>query len=183
MKIALFVGSFDPVTLAHQEIARDLIKEKIVDFIYFIPVNSKKINGLNIEKRIKLLNLIITENQDTLNIYNYSKDGLFNYKVLIDITKDKNITHLIMGSDLFIKFNTFDNYQDILNKYYLIIINRLDDIKTYLSSIKVNQEKIIVINKLYLGSSSVAKQELKQNKNNYLNKLVLDYIKENNFYN
>ncbi len=111
-------------------------------------------------------------------------DRLFNYNILNNINKDIKITHILMGSDLFLKFNTFKNYQDILNNYILIIINRNDNIADYINNnYKDYKNKIILINKEYKGSSYLAKQELLQNKNNYLNNKILNYIKENNLYN
>ena len=85
-----------------------------------------------------------------------------------------------MGSDLFLKFNSFLNYQDILNKYYLIVIKRNNfDLNNYvLTNYNNYLNKIIIINKEYLGSSTISRKELVN-----LDKEVLAYIKENNLYN
>ena len=85
-----------------------------------------------------------------------------------------------MGSDLFLKFNIFLNYQDILNKYYLIVIKRNNfDLNNYvLTNYNNYLNKIIIINKEYLGSSTISRKELVN-----LDKEVLAYIKENNLYN
>ena len=184
MKKALFVGSFNPITLAHEKIVKDLIKENIINYVYFLPVNSNKIDLISIDNRINMINLIKTKKIDVLNIYNYSKDGLFNFDVLQNI--DLNITHIIMGSDLFFKFKTFKNYQDILNNYYIIVINRDKNTLEYINNnYKEYLDKIIFINKTYDGSSNKAKELLKSNSNSniYLNNKVLDYIKNNNLYN
>ena len=182
MKNSLFVGSFNPITLAHEEIANNLTREKIVDYLYYLPVNSSKTDLISIDSRIEMINLIKTKNQDVLNIYNYSKDGLFNYNALEHI--NLNITHIVLGSDLFFKFNTFKNYKDILNKYYLIVINRDNNTLEYINN-NYNKylDKIIYIDKTYKASSKIAKELLKTNsKNIYLNKKILDYIKKNNLY-
>lgn len=180
MKKCLFVGSFNPITNSHLEITLDLLKEKIIDYIYFLPVNSKKDNLETINNRIDMINLVLDNNMEVLNIYNYKEDGLFNYFVLEKIKDDKNITHILMGSDLFLKFHTFYKYENILKNYNLIIIKR-DDIKIE----KLIQEKyhnyknkIIIINNIYPGSSTKAREELK-----YLDLKVLDYINKNNLYN
>ena len=85
-----------------------------------------------------------------------------------------------MGSDLFLKFNIFLNYQDILNKYYLIVIKRNNfDLNNYvLTNYNNYLNKIIIINKEYLWSSTISRKELVN-----LDKEVLAYIKENNLYN
>ncbi|MBR3660729.1 MAG: nicotinate-nicotinamide nucleotide adenylyltransferase [Bacilli bacterium] len=182
IKKGLFVGSFNPITLAHESIASELLKEKILDYIYFLPVNSKKQDLISIDKRIDMINIITKENQSVLNIYNYSKEGLFNIEILQKIKL--GITHIIMGSDLFLKFNKFKNYQEILTNYYLIIINRGTDINEYIKkNYQDYQDKIIIIDKTYIGSSKLAKDNLKESYNKYLNDKVLDYIKRNNLYN
>ena len=180
MKNCLFVGSFNPITLAHENISKDLLKDKIIDYLYFLPVNSNKLDLVSIDNRINMINLIKNNKEEVLNIYNYSKDGLFNYNILENINKDIKINYILMGSDLFLKFNTFTNYKDILNKYNLIIINRNDNISNYINNnYKDYLNKIILINKKYKGSSYLAKKELNTN---YLNNKVLDYIINNNLY-
>ena len=183
MKKGLFVGSFNPITKAHMKISKNLIFKNYLDYIYYLPVNSNKKDLISINERINLINLVKKENEEVLNIYDYSIDGLFNYNILIKI---KNITHLIMGSDLFLKFKTFKNYQAILKKYYLIVINRQFNIDEYIkNNYQEYLDKIIVINNQYNGSSSICREELKKDRQRvrYLDKKVLDYIKKNNLYN
>ena len=128
-----------------------------------------------------MINLIKNKKQEVLNIYNYSKNGLFNFDVLKKI--NLNITHIIVGSDLFFKFNQFNNYKDILDNYYIIVINRDKNILEYINNnYKEYLNKIIFVNKTYNGSSKKAKELLKSNNNIYLNDKVLDYIKNNNLY-
>ncbi|MBQ8473214.1 MAG: hypothetical protein IJ501_06900 [Bacilli bacterium] len=179
----LFVGSFNPVTTSHLKITLDLLEDKIVNHIYFLPVNSKKTNLESIDRRLDMLNLVLTKNMTSLNIYNYSDSGIFNYFVLEKINKDKKITHIIMGSDLFLKFYTFTNYEDILKKYSLIIINRGNNLEKELEKYENYRDKIIIINKTYPGSSTESRNSLKETKNIYLDNKVLDYIKKNNLYN
>jgi len=182
MKKGLFVGSFNPVTLAHENIAKELLDESIVDYLYFLPVNSNKKDLISIENRIEMIKKITKENQSVLNIYDYSEKGVFNIDILLKMNLD--ITHIIMGSDLFLRFNSFKNYQEILAKYYLIVIKRGLDIHKYVKEYYRDLgDKIIIIDKEYDGSSKLAKESLNNNSNKYLNTKVLDYIKTNNLYN
>ena len=175
----LFVGSFNPITLAHEKIALDLIRDNIVNYIYFVPVNSNKMDLVTIENRIEMINLIINDNEEVLDIYKFNCEGLFNYEVLNKIKTKYKITHIIMGSDLFLKIPTFKNYLKILKEFTIIIISRGDDIESLIKD-KYSSFNIVFIKKNYKGSSYLAKKNL--NNNLYLNKKVLDYIKENKLY-
>jgi len=182
MKIGLFVGSFNPITLAHENIVRDLLKNKIIDYVYFLPVNSKKSDLISIDKRIDMIKLLNIKETETLNIYDYENSGLFNYNVLNSI--DKKITHIIMGSDLFLKFKTFANWNTILEKYYIVVIKRDFDIINYIEkNYNDYKKRIVIVNQNYAGSSLKAKEALKKHYNIYLNSKVLDYIGKNNLYN
>jgi len=176
MKNCLFVGSFNPITKSHLNISKDLLSNKIVDYIYFLPVNSSKDNLVSIKDRINMIDLVKTNNMETLNIYDYNENGLFNYFILLKL--NKNITHILMGSDLFSKFKTFINYKEILNKYYIIVVEREFEIN--INNYLEYKDKIIIINKKYFGSSTLAR---KLKNNLYLDYKVLDYIKKNNLYN
>ena len=184
MKKCLFVGSFNPITKAHFNIIVDLLKEKTIDYLYFLPVNSKKSDLVDISKRLKMLELIKTSNMEVLDIRDYNINGLFNTNILKKIKESKDITHIVMGSDLFLNLKNFLDYEYILKTFTLIIVKRLDfDIETYIEKeFKEYKDKFIIINKEYNGSSSLAKLALKEKENKYLNKEVLEYIKENNLY-
>ena len=182
MKTGLFVGSFNPITKAHINIARHLINKKVVDKIIFLPVinNDKKLESLN--DRINMINLNIDNNRfivsDIMN--NYSK---FNYKVIDEIKKEYKDLYLIMGFDLMKKFKSFDNYLDLINDNHLIIVNRNS---TYKEMYKyIHKEYGDYLDKIILVDyhSKISSSEWKTNKdNNIINSKVLKYIKDNNLY-
>lgn len=185
MKNCLFVGSFNPITKSHIEIAKDLLNNKIIDYLYFLPVNSNKKNLESISYRINMINLVIDNRMNVLNIYNYSKNGLFDYLILDKISKEKDIKYLVLGSDLFLNFSNFKNYETILKKYKLIIINRnnIDIDSIIINNYSNYKENFYLIKKEYRSSSTKARESLHDKDNIYLDKKVLDYIKENKLYN
>ncbi len=184
MKKCLFVGSFNPITLAHFNIALDLLENKMVDYLYFLPVNSNKNNLIDIKQRQKMINLILKNKMEVLDIMNYSPDGLFDTNILQKISFQKKITHIVMGSDLLLNLTSYLNYEDILKNFTIIVIKRLDfNVLEYLEKNFLEyKEKFIIIVKEYDGSSSLAKKALQNKENKYLNKEVLEYIKKNNLY-
>ena len=181
MKTGLFVGSFNPITKAHINIARHLINKKIVNKVIFLPVinNDKKLELL--EHRINMINLNIDNNHylvsDIMN--NYDK---FNYKVINDIKNTYKDLYIIMGFDLIKRFKSFDNYLDIIKNNHLIIINRDSTYKEMYKYIHKEYsdylDKVILVDYHSKYSSSNFKKD-----NNIKKKKVLDYIKENKLYN
>ena len=90
-----------------------------------------------------------------------------------------------MGSDLFLKLDTFLEYENILKNYYLIVIQRDKNNLEAIISLKYSfyKNKIIIIKKEYSGSSTKSREGLASGKSLYLDDKVLDYIKKNNLYN
>ena len=163
-KIGLFVGSFNPITKSHLEITLDLLNENTLNEIYFLPVNSLKNNLISLYDRQKLVDISRKEfkNLFSLDILNYNSLGNFNHDILQKIKKDIFITHIIMGSDLFFKLKTFENYQNILSNYHFIIINRNQDdvLKEIEENYTAFQDKFIIISKKYPYSSTLARSSL-----------------------
>jgi nicotinate-nucleotide adenylyltransferase len=182
MKVGLFVGSFNPITKAHINIARHIYNKKVVNKVIFLPVinNDKKLEKL--EDRINMINLVIDNKHlivsDIMN--NYSN---FNYKVINEIKKEYKDLYLIMGFDLIKRFKSFDNYLDLINNYHLIIVNR--DV-TYKEMYKyIHKEFNDYLDKFILIDyhSRLSSSSWKKNHNDkIINKKVLDYINDNGLY-
>ena len=120
--IGLFIGSFNPPTIAHLEITLKL--KKRFSKIVFIPVSSKDKNLVDIRKRIEMLNCY-TRRYNFLEVNDIMKNySYLNYRI-IDLLKEKyhNI-EIIMGSDLLDKLSSFDHYEELLNNYAFTIITR-----------------------------------------------------------
>ena len=129
-----------------------------------------------------MLNLVKKEGMEILNIYDYNEDGLFNYYVLEKIKDCKEFDSIIIGADLLLGLKTFVEYQEILKKYTFFVIERCDIninkvINTYYYDYK---NSFIIIKEKFEGSSTLAREYLDTL---YLEKEVLDYIRENNLYN
>ncbi|MBW4891484.1 pantetheine-phosphate adenylyltransferase [Mucilaginibacter sp. HMF5004] len=88
MKIALFPGSFDPVTKAHVDIIKRSIS--LFDKVYIgIGTNSSKKGFLSVEKREQMLRAVF-ENEPKIHIVAY--EGL-----TIDFCKQIGATFMIRG--------------------------------------------------------------------------------------
>ena len=182
--IGLFIGSFNPPTLAHLEIVLKLSKE--FERIVLVPVNSKDKYLININHRIKMLeiyrnkyNFLVID--DIMKNYSY-----LNYRI-IDLLKNKyGDVKIIIGSDLLDKISSFDNYSYLLSHYSYVVIERDEcDAKNIIKS-KYNlwKDKFKVIKFNNTSSSTKVRELLKNNKNieNILDLDVFEYIKKHHLY-
>ncbi len=182
--IGLFIGSFNPPTLAHLKIALKL--KNRFSKIVFVPVNSKDKNLIDIKKRIMMLNIYTNrfsflEIDDIMNNYSY-----LNYRI-IDLLKEKYLNvEIIMGSDLLERFNHFDNYEYLLDNYCYVIIprNGIDTDKLIKEKYLKYQNKFTILDYQNDVSSTMARERLKENKElkNIIDQDILDYIKKNDLY-
>ena len=182
--IGIFIGSFNPVTLAHLEICLKLEKEfkKIV----LVPVSSKDKELIDINKRIDMLNILknkyrFLEISDIMKKYSY-----VNYRIIDLLNNEYGEINLIIGSDLLDKLDSFDNYEYLLNKYSFTVITRSDNNIHDLINKKYfkYKDKFKIINYHSDISSTMVRKLLKENKStkNVLDSDILNYIKDNHLY-
>lgn len=133
MKIAVYPGSFDPITNGHL----DIIKRgtKIFDkVIVAILVNVDKKGLFSIEERKEL---ILKSTKDIEGIEVIDFDGL-----LVDLLKEKEINVILKGLRNSIDFeyeNTMDKINKKLNKDVETIFMISESEKSYISSSAVKQ--------------------------------------------
>ena len=181
--IGIFIGSFNPPTIAHLEICQKL--KKYFSKIILVPVNSKDKYLVSFRNRFNMLNIIARGNNyleisDIMNNYSY-----LNYRI-IDLLKSKygNIS-IIMGSDLLDKLSSFDNYVYLLENYYFYIITRDDKTFDLIENRYYNyKDRFKIINYQSNISSTMVRNYLKNNQDtsNILDRDVLNYIKEHSLY-
>lgn len=184
MKIAVYVGSFNPVHKGHIKVVKKILKE-YVDKVIIVPTMSywNKNNLISISDRINMLKLYETKDIviDTKN-NNYE----FTYQVLRNIQKEykNDKIYLVIGDDLLKDFDKWKNISEIL-KYNIIVIKRNNiDESIYKRYEKYN---FIVTNKISskeISSTIVRNMIANGNKDvlKYIDLKVYDYIKRNNLY-
>ena len=182
--IGLFIGSFNPPTLAHIGIINKIKKryEKIV----LVPVNSKEKHLISFNDRINMLSLLKKDDSKIL-IDDLMKDYAYlNYR-LIDLLKKKYYKiELIIGSDILEKMIFFDNYKYLLENYSFVVITRKKiDVKKIIQDKYYNySDKFTIIDYHNDISSTMAREYLKEGKDTQgiLDKDVYDYIKNKHIY-
>lgn len=183
MKIGIFVGSFNPVHKGHIKIVKHLIENKYLDKVIIIPTGNywNKQNLIDIDDRINMLKFY---QNDSIIIDNKLNNLTYTYEIMNELKREYENLYLILGADNLISFDKWNNYEDLLN-YYLVIINREDiDVNYYLDKHKI--KKYIIVDDLEKDdiSSSLVRDLITSNKSldKYLDVEIINYIKNNNLY-
>lgn len=190
MKIGIFGGCFNPPHKMHKDIAVNLINNNYVDKVIYVPTGNKyqKRELLSDSDRYNMIKLMIQDHDNLLvSDYEFNTELTYTYQTL-DYFKNKynnDDIYFIMGADNLAEFDTWKNYQYILQNYKLLVINRdsldkqklLEKYKDYKENIIFAKQDINFISSSYIrnniNDSRVAM---------YLDKAVLNYIKLNNLY-
>ena len=186
MKIDIFGGSFNPPHLAHKKIATDLINNNYVDVVIFVPTSDKyhKKNLINSYYRINMLKEMIKD-CDKLFISDYEvKDELkYTYETLKYFKEKFNNDdiYFICGADNLSYIDKWKNYEEILSKYKIIVLNR-DNINVDFFINKYSKFNSIIKAPILLDSisSTMLRNSLDEK---YLDNNVYKYIIENKLYN
>lgn len=184
MKIAVYVGSFNPVHKGHIKVVKKILKE-YVDKVIIVPTMSywNKNNLISIKDRINMLKLYETKD---IVIDNKNNNYEFTYQVLRNSQNEykNDKIYLVIGDDLLKDFDKWKNVSEIL-KYNIIVIRR-NDIEESIYK-KYENYNFIVKNKISskeISSTIVRNMILNNNKDvlKYIDLKVYDYIKRNNLY-
>ena len=190
MKIGIFGGSFNPPHVMHKNIALNLIKNKYLDKVIYVPTGDEynKKGLISYNHRLNMLKLMI-KNNNYLELSDIGNDTNYKYTYQVLDYYKKIYKHcdiyFICGTDNLKEFNTWKNYKYILNKYKLLVINRCEDnIDNILMQYKSYTDNIEVAD---IHPSFLSSTYLRNNINNrkideYIDISVLNYIRDNNLY-
>lgn len=183
MKIGIFGGCFNPPHKMHKSIGIDLIENKYLDKVIYVPTGNKynKPNLIDSKHRYNMLKLMIKNNKN-LDVSDYELKNALTYTYqTLDYYKSKykdDDIYFICGTDNLKEITTWNNYEYIMSNYKLLVIKRNnDDLNDILKSI--NSKNIIIANvNLDDVSSTTIRNMIKSNcfKDKLLNKLDIDVI-------
>ena len=181
--IGLFIGSFNPPTMAHINICLKL--ENDFSKIVLVPVNSNDKELIDLKTRIDMLN-IIKNKYPFLEISEIMKDySYLNYRIVDLLNEEYHSINIIMGSDLLEKFTSFDNYEYLLDKYNYTIIPRNMDVNKLINEKYLKyKDKFRILDYQSDISSTLVRKYLKENKDleSLLDNDILKFVKKNHLY-
>lgn len=182
--IGIFIGSFNPPTLAHLEICLKLQK----DFkqIVFVPVNSREKYLVRMQDRINMLN-IYTHEYSFLKVDSIMKNySYFNERILFMLKKKYGDIKIILGSDILEKMDYFDNLDSLLKNYSFIVITRnlLIPSKIIKEKYSLYQDNFTILEYHRNISSSKVRYNLQNNAScdNLLHPKIEEYIEVHKLY-
>ena len=173
--VGLFGGAYDPIHNGHLMIADNLINKLELDQLIFIPtgISVTDKNLTSADHRLNMIRLALTNKK--LNVSSYEIDNSlyaeksFTFDTLKHFfEKNDAINFFIMGSDNFLKINTWKNWDKLLNYAHIILIDRQI---SSLSSIRDNE-----IKEFYKQHLEENFKNLKLKRSGYIYKHQIDYI-------
>lgn len=192
MRIGIFGGSFNPPHNMHLKMATMLLSNDVVDRVIFVPTGSKYpkkglATGIDRYEMIKLMINDISNLE--VSDYELKQDLVYTYQTL-DYFKNlypNDEIFFILGSDLLKNFDTWTNYQYILDNFKILVTLRNDDCIEEFNKLAFNHNNLIFTNvKLDILSSTEIRSAIASKDISFLNKNmnndVIKYINSNNLY-
>lgn len=190
MRIGIYGGCFNPPHLGHLGLIEKLLSSKIVDKVIVVPTgdNYDKKGLASFKDRYTMLQIMFKNVQNVIvSNYENKKRLVYSYETLDyyqNIYKDDEI-FFVCGVDNIMTIQSWQNYEYILNKYKVIVVNRLGVGYNLNILDRYNDSIHFVDFHLPLMSSTFIRENIANiDKINYiLPHNVLQYIISNNLYN
>ena len=189
MKIGIFGGSFNPPHNMHKNIALELIENEYLDNIIYVPTGDSynKKGLISFNDRYNMLNLMIKNNSKlSLSDIGNQNDYSYTYQVLDYFNNTNDDIYFICGTDNLNEFDSWKRYEYVLENYKLLVIKRNDDnLEEILKKYEKYRNNIIIANiqSRVLSSSFIRNNIQNEQKKEYLDKDVYEYIKKKKLYN
>ena len=194
MKIGLFFGSFNPITVAHMILAQYMLDNTDIDELWFVvsPQNPfKDTNILADEKmRLEMVKIAIKGkiNMKACDVEFFMPKPSYTIDTLKSLNKSypNDEFSIIIGTDILNSMNKWKNYEQIIANHKIYVVSRETGSFSFpILSDDVNNNIIFKNDFPKTGiSSTLIRDTIKSNKNPrcFLNEDVWDYIQKNELY-
>jgi len=188
MKIALFGGTFDPVHKGHVNAAKEVVRQGLVEEVWFIPVKwhafKENLEITDLVHRKKMIELAI-EGIPGLKLVDLDENPTYTIDTLLEIKKrfPENSYFWLMGTNLVREFSSWKQPERILQEAKLILfpVSGLENEESEL--IEQSNPVRVSASPIELSSSKV-RERLRDGENvsGLVSDNVLAYIEENGLY-
>ena len=183
MKIGIFGGSFNPPHLFHKKIVDYVLDNKYVDKVIIVPTGDsyQKRNLETFTNRLNMLKIMFC-NDKKVEISSLGNEGYeytYQYMDYYQSIYDNSELFFICGEDNIKNVEAWNNAKHLIETYKFLVVSRN----------KLNVENKDYIIRLKLDENSISSSEIrdkfskKEDFSKYLDKKVIDYIKDYNLYN
>ena len=188
MRIALFGGTFDPVHKGHVNAAKEILRQELVDEVWFIPVcwHAFKENGKvsSLEHRKKMIELTL-QGEKGLKVIDLNGNPTYTLDTIFKAKKyfSGNEFFWLMGTNLVEEFASWKNPEQVLKEVKLILFP-VPGSEGEKNSLLNSDNSIIVQAKEIDLSSTIVREKLSKGESveDLVSGNVLAYIKENKLY-
>ena len=155
-RIGIYCGSFSPVHKGHIRIAKQCLKQKLVDKVMIIATGSywNKNDLLPLKDRLNMLELVKDKG---IIIDKKHNEYPYTYQIFRELKKERpgDTFSLILGADNLINFSDWKEYKELL-EYDFIIVNRQDiDARKYLAELNKTNYHILELEQMDISSSYI----------------------------
>ena len=188
-KIVLIGGSFNPPTIAHEEMIKEIVKYNPKKILILPNGNKYNVNFVNKtlidytdrENMCKLMMKNINSDYEILDIEN-RQEFRGSYYTLQEL----NHPTFIMGSDCLESLHKWINYKNLVKENNFVVFSReldIEKMKTFLREDDFLKSYINHFDFIKLNKSDVSSSLFRKTLNkNLVNELVYDYIVSHNLY-
>lgn len=196
MKLGFFGGSFNPLTNAHINLAKEVLNKYNLDRIIFVPIGDfyEKAELIDFKHRYNMIKLVCNANKylEVLDIENEIKTKLYAIDAFEIIGKQyiNDDIYFIMGTDNLEKIREWKGYNKLVSDYKYIILERGKNefnniIKSNKEINKYRDNFFIVSDEKYMNISSSIVRDKIRNREEILDIVpneIINYIRENHLY-
>lgn len=189
MKVALFGGTFDPVHKGHINAAREVLRQGLVDEVWFIPVywhafkENSRVSALQHRKRMIGLAL---KGERAMELIDLEENPTYTIDTILEVKKrfPANEYFWLMGTNLVQEFSTWKDCEKVLREVKLILYP-VPGSEQQKSKLIDSKNSVIVHGPEIDLSSTLVREKLRKGEpiSSLVPKAVEQYIKENKLYN
>ncbi|MDQ5951569.1 MAG: nicotinate-nucleotide adenylyltransferase [Patescibacteria group bacterium] len=184
MNITLFGGAFDPPHNAHVRIAEELLKQKIADEVWFLPVGyhafQKEMQSE--EDREAMLTKIIKPRMKLEKYELLQGSTSYTYRTLKSLSEryPEHTFSFVIGSDNLAKFMQWDEYEKLIEEFTFYVYPR----KGYSRSpLQKNMKVLEGVQQVDVSSTEVRdKVKAGESISNLVPDAIEKYIQEHHLY-